>query len=110
MKTIYSWSLIRKTDTSEEKIAVTVEELLDREFHVRSTGTKTDGKDTLSVSPISGEIQGSPYPTAEIAIDIAREVAQKQIQAGYRFADEDEGPPSHNGGFQTHVRTMPPRR
>lgn len=110
MKTIYSQSLIRKTETSEEKIAVTVEEISGREFNVRSGGTKTDWKDTLSIRPISGEIQGSPYPTAEIAIGNAKEVVQKQIQAGYRLADEDNEPPSHNSGFQTDMRVTPPRK
>jgi hypothetical protein len=112
MKTIYSQNLIRKTDRSEERITVTVtvKELPNySEFHLSYGGMKTDWHNSLSSSPIVGQIEGSPYPTAEIAIGFAKNVIERKIEAGYILVEVDEEPPSHNGDFQTHVRRMPPR-
>jgi hypothetical protein len=84
MKTIYSQALIRKTDTSEEKITVTVEELPNfGGFHLSYGGMKTDWRQALTASPIVGQIEGSPYPTAEIAIAIAKELIERQEQLGF---------------------------
>jgi hypothetical protein len=84
MKTLYSQALIRKTETSEEKIAVTVEELPNHGgFHVSYGGMKTDWQQMPNASPIVGQIEGSPYPTAEIAIEFAKELIKRQEQLGF---------------------------
>jgi hypothetical protein len=110
MTTISSQTLTRKTATSEEKITITVEALSTGGFHVSSTGLKTDWQNGLFSSPIGGPIEGSPYPTAEIAVGVAKEIAQMQMKLGFRLVDVDGEPPSSQGGMQTYVRSMPPRR
>lgn len=85
MKTIYSQALTRKTDTCEEKITVTVQELPNfGGFHLSYGGMKTDWQGTPSVSPIVGQIEGSPYATAEIATAFAKELIERQEQLGFR--------------------------
>jgi hypothetical protein len=82
--------LIRKTDTSEEKITVTVQELPNfGGFHLSYGGIKTDWQRTITTSPIVGQIEGSPYPTAEIAVAFAKEVIERQKQLGFRSSVEE---------------------
>lgn len=110
MNTIHSQKLIRKTDNSDGKISVTVQELPKRGgFHVSYGGTETYN-DSPDFRAIVGQIEPNVYPTAEIAIDFAKKVIERLIEAGYVLVEVDGEPPSSQGGMQTHVRRMPPRR
>jgi hypothetical protein len=91
MKTIYSQALIRKTDTSEEKITVTVQELPNfGGYHLSYGGVKTDWRQALTASPIVGQIEGSPYSTPEIAIGFAHELIEQQKKMGFRANEEEQ--------------------
>jgi hypothetical protein len=52
-------------------------------------GIKTDWQRTITTSPIVGQIEGSPYPTAEIAVAFAKEVIERQKQLGFRSSVEE---------------------
>jgi hypothetical protein len=112
MKTIFHQKLTRTMETSEETINVAVEVLSNSGgFYVSSKGMKTDWKETANVAPIVSEIQGNPFSTAEIAIGVAKEIVQIQINSGFRVVEVDGEPPSsQGGGFQTHIRMTPPSR
>jgi hypothetical protein len=111
VKTIFSESLARKTDTSEEKITVAVEAVPNNGgFNVRYGGIKTDWQANMpNSSPIGGPIEGSPFSTVEMAVGVAKEIAQMQVNLGFHLVEVDGEPPSSQDGFQTHVRKMPPR-
>lgn len=110
-KMIFSQKLTHKTETSEENITIAVEELPHSSgFHVSYGGTKNEWQGMPNASLIGGPIEGNPFSTAEIAIEVAKQVAQAKIKAGFSLVEVDGEPPSNQGDFQTHIRNMPPRR